>query len=170
VISWAGARDDLHFSFRSLNDFCLRTALSGYLRLDVNQGLKNRIEYLVATMRRRPIFSRNKIQGCQMVCFLTKNPNLGKFWRVLQWKMLVYFMDTWSILRYFVICILLTFDPFYGILLYFIDIWNFCGNLVYFSRFGILNQVKSGNPEQISANSLQILSFATTTKRNENKK
>jgi hypothetical protein len=54
--------------------------------------------------------------------------------------------------------------------LYFIDIWNFCGNLVYFSRFGILNQVKSGNPEQISANSLQILSFATTTKRNENKK
>jgi hypothetical protein len=23
-------------------------------------------------------------QGCQMVCFQTKNPNLGKFWRVLQ--------------------------------------------------------------------------------------
>jgi hypothetical protein len=42
-------------------------------------------------------------QGCPMVCFQTKNPNLGKFWRVLQWKMLVYFMDTWSILRYFVI-------------------------------------------------------------------
>jgi hypothetical protein len=21
-------------------------------------------------------------QGCQMVCFQTKNPNLGKFWRV----------------------------------------------------------------------------------------
>jgi hypothetical protein len=42
-------------------------------------------------------------QGCQMVCFQTKNPNLGKFWRVLQWKMLVYFVDTWSILQYFVI-------------------------------------------------------------------
>jgi hypothetical protein len=28
-------------------------------------------------------------QGCQMVCFQTKNPNLGKFWRVLQWKMFV---------------------------------------------------------------------------------
>jgi hypothetical protein len=42
-------------------------------------------------------------QGCQMVCFQTKNPNLGKFWRVLQSKMLVYFMDTWSILRSFVI-------------------------------------------------------------------
>jgi hypothetical protein len=22
--------------------------------------------------------------GCQMVCFQTKNPNLGKFWRVFQ--------------------------------------------------------------------------------------
>jgi hypothetical protein len=42
-------------------------------------------------------------QGCQMVSFQTKNPNLGKFWRVLRWKMLVYFMDTWSILRSFVI-------------------------------------------------------------------
>jgi hypothetical protein len=30
------------------------------------------------------------LQGCQMVCIQTKNPNLGKFWRVLQWKMLVY--------------------------------------------------------------------------------
>jgi hypothetical protein len=38
-----------------------------------------------------------------MVCFKTKNPNLGKFWRVLQWKMLVFFMDTWSILRSLVI-------------------------------------------------------------------
>jgi hypothetical protein len=48
-------------------------------------------------------------QGCQMVCFQTKNPNLGKFWRVLQWKMMVYFMVTWSILR-----------SFYT---YFMDIW-----------------------------------------------
>jgi hypothetical protein len=38
-------------------------------------------------------------QGCQMVCFQTKNPNMGKFWRVLQWKMLVHFMDIWSILQ-----------------------------------------------------------------------
>jgi hypothetical protein len=30
--------------------------------------------------------------GCKMVCFQTKNPNLGKFWRALQWKILVYFM------------------------------------------------------------------------------
>jgi hypothetical protein len=25
-----------------------------------------------------------------MVYFQTKNPNLGKFWRALEWKMLVY--------------------------------------------------------------------------------
>jgi hypothetical protein len=43
------------------------------------------------------------VQGCQMVCFQTKNPNLEKIWRVLQRKMLVYFMDTSSILRSFVI-------------------------------------------------------------------
>jgi hypothetical protein len=42
----------------------------------------------------------SKHQGCQMVCFQTKNPDLGKFWRVLQWKILVYFMTIWSILLF----------------------------------------------------------------------
>jgi hypothetical protein len=37
-------------------------------------------------------------QGCQMAHFQTKTPNLGKFWRVSQWKMLVHFMTIWSIL------------------------------------------------------------------------
>jgi hypothetical protein len=37
-------------------------------------------------------------QGCQMVCFITKNPNLGKFWRAIEWKMLVYVMVNWNIL------------------------------------------------------------------------
>jgi hypothetical protein len=32
-----------------------------------------------------------------MVSFQTKNPNLGKFWRVLYWKMLLYFMAIWNI-------------------------------------------------------------------------
>jgi hypothetical protein len=65
-------------------------------------------------------------QGCQMVCLKTKNPNLGKFWRVLHWKMLVYFMVFSYIL------------------------WTFGivpGNLLYFSRFGILYEKKSGNPD-----------------------
>jgi hypothetical protein len=46
--------------------------------------------------------------GCQMVCFQTKNTNLGKFWRVLRWKTLVYFEVIWSNLwpsghRYFTV-------------------------------------------------------------------
>jgi hypothetical protein len=70
-------------------------------------------------------------QGCQMVRFQTKNPNMGKFWGVLQWKILVYFMTIWSILR--------PLEMFYGHLLYFV--------VIYISpRFGILYQEKSGNP------------------------
>jgi hypothetical protein len=33
------------------------------------------------------IIFRYQRQGCQMAYFLTKNPNLGKSWRVLQWKL-----------------------------------------------------------------------------------
>jgi hypothetical protein len=58
-------------------------------------------------------------QGCQMVYFQTKNP---KFWRVLQWKILVYFTDIRSIF--------LPLDIFYG------RVGLFCGNLVSFPRFG----------------------------------
>jgi hypothetical protein len=68
-----------------------------------------------------------------MVCFQTKNPNLGKFWRGLQWKILVYFMAIWSILR--------PFDIFYGHLVHFVVIWYI------FARFGLLYQEKSGNPD-----------------------
>jgi hypothetical protein len=65
-------------------------------------------------------------RGCQMVCFPTKNPNLGKFWRALQLKMLVYFMDIRSILR--------SFGKFYGRLVYFVVIWYM------FSHFGIFTK------------------------------
>jgi hypothetical protein len=39
----------------------------------------------------RAVFKGGFIQGCQMVCFQTKNPNLGKFFRASE-KNLVYFM------------------------------------------------------------------------------
>jgi hypothetical protein len=39
-----------------------------------------------------------------MVCFQTKNPNLGTFLRALDWKMLIYFMAIWNILRTFGKC------------------------------------------------------------------
>jgi hypothetical protein len=54
-----------------------------------------------------------------MVYFQTKNPNLCHFWRVFQWKMLIYFMDIWSIFA----AIWYTLRTF-GIV---------CGNLVIFS-------------------------------------
>jgi hypothetical protein len=50
-------------------------------------------------------------QGCQMVCFQTKNPNFGKIWRALQWKMLLNVMTIWNILG--------PFGIIYGIL------WSF---------------------------------------------
>jgi hypothetical protein len=65
----------------------------------------------------RKVAFRYRNPGCQMVRFQTKNTDLGKFWRVLRWKMLVYFMAIWHILRLF------------GIIRV---------NLVYFTRFGKL--------------------------------
>jgi hypothetical protein len=52
---------------------------------------------------------RHLNQGCQMV--FSNQKKLGKFLRVLQWKMLVY------------LHILETFSLFYGHLVYFMDIW-----------------------------------------------
>jgi hypothetical protein len=64
--------------------------------------------------------------------FSNQNPNLGKFWRVLLWKILLYFMTIWPILR--------QLEILYGHLTYFVAIWYV------FPRFGILDQGKSGNP------------------------
>jgi hypothetical protein len=32
------------------------------------------------------------------VSFQTKTPNLGKFWRALEWEMLLYILAIWNIL------------------------------------------------------------------------
>jgi hypothetical protein len=40
-------------------------------------------------------------QGCQMVHFQTKNPNLGIFFWALECKVLFYFMTIWNILWQF---------------------------------------------------------------------
>jgi hypothetical protein len=77
---------------------------------------------------------REASQGCQMVCFQNKNPIFGLiFWRGLA-------MEEDGI--------------FYGHLVHFtvfcFILWTFVivrGNLVYFSRFGILYRENSGNPE-----------------------
>jgi hypothetical protein len=67
-----------------------------------------------------------------MVRFQTKNPNLGNFWRALEWKMPIYFLVVWNILR--------SFGVFYGHLENVVVIWYI------FPHFGILCQEKSGNP------------------------
>jgi hypothetical protein len=99
---------------------------------------RNRAHVCVCVCGQRHMYvckSSDRGQGCQMVCFQTKNPNLSKFWRVLQWN------------RYVGI--------FYGHLVHFTDfcynLWTFGivhGNLVYFSSFCILYQEKSGNPDR----------------------
>jgi hypothetical protein len=53
-----------------------------------------------------------------MVWFQTKNPNLGKFWKVLQWKMLVH----WTVSCY----IFCTFGIVRGDLVYFFSFLVFC--------------------------------------------
>jgi hypothetical protein len=62
-----------------------------------------------------------------MVYFQTKNPNLGKFWRALEWKIVVYFMTICNIF----IVIWLNLWPF-GIV---------SGHLVYFSHFGMFGPI-----------------------------
>jgi hypothetical protein len=36
-----------------------------------------------------------------MVYFETKNPNLGKIWKALEWKSLFYCLAIWNILQQF---------------------------------------------------------------------
>jgi hypothetical protein len=59
-----------------------------------------------------------------------------KFWRALDWKLFIYLMAMWNILR--------TFEKFYDHLVHFVLIWNI------FSGFGIMYREKSGNPDEAS--------------------
>jgi hypothetical protein len=67
-----------------------------------------------------------------MVSFQTRNPNFGKFWSALDWKMLRYFMAICSILR--------AFGILYNHMVHFVSIRYII------SGFGIMDQEKSGNP------------------------
>jgi hypothetical protein len=63
--------------------------------------------------------------------FQTKNPNFGKFWKVLQWKILVYFGAILSILQ--------PNGILFGDSVHFVVIWYI------FPLFGMLRREKSGN-------------------------
>jgi hypothetical protein len=63
-------------------------------------------------------FIQYQIQGCQMVYFQTKNPNLGKFWRALElYGHLECFTDIWDILPMAIWYSLIFYD-------HFVFIWN----------------------------------------------
>jgi hypothetical protein len=64
--------------------------------------------------------------------FQTKNTNLGKFWKDLQWKMFGIYRAILSILR--------PNGIFYVHLVHFVVMWYI------FTRFGMLYREKSGNP------------------------
>jgi hypothetical protein len=101
-----------------------------------------------------------------MAYFLTKNTNLGKFWMVWQWQMLVFYLfSIWSILRPFdILCghlvyfmaIWYTLWPFgilYGHLVYFMAIWYilcpfgmFYFHLVHFFPFWYVAPIKIWQP------------------------
>jgi hypothetical protein len=55
-----------------------------------------------------------------MAYFETKNPNMGKFWSVLQWKMLVYFVAVWSTMWPFGILVMLMVIWLFGIFIHFL--------------------------------------------------
>jgi hypothetical protein len=92
-------------------------------------------------------------QGCQMVYFQTKNPNLGKCLGALEWKRLAYYLALWNILR--------LFGTFYG------HFGNSEATWYYFTRFGVLCQEKSGNPGlEESLNCLDKLSLLASASLN----
>jgi hypothetical protein len=55
------------------------------------------------------------VSGLPDGLFSNQKTTLGKFWRFLLWKILVYFMTIWSILW--------PLEIFYGHLVYFVVIW-----------------------------------------------
>jgi hypothetical protein len=87
-----------------------------------------------------PLFL-SRLKGCQMVYFQTKNPNLGKFWSVLQLKICTYFMTIWYIL--------LPFRKFIAIWYILWSFWYIFPVLVYVSSFGIVFQFWYVAPRKI---------------------
>jgi hypothetical protein len=70
-----------------------------------------------------PSLKKEESQGCQMVHFKTKTPNLGTFCRAIEWKMLLYFNTIWDIYGHLVYLVVIGyFFPFN--LLYQEKIWQ----------------------------------------------
>jgi hypothetical protein len=80
------------------------------------------------------------------IFFQTKNPNLGKFWRVLQWKMLVYFTVIWYIGIVAIGYICWLFGIFVGYLVYLLVIWYICWLFWYIFPFWYVEEREIWQP------------------------
>jgi hypothetical protein len=88
--------------------------------------------------------------------FSNENPKLGKFWRVLQWKILAYFMSLWYILR--------LIGMFYCYLVYFMVIWYIFPVLVCCSKKNLSTLARSqtyGREVQHSGISVRVLKLCS---------
>jgi hypothetical protein len=86
-----------------------------------------------------------------MVYFQTQNPNVGKFWRAFEWKMLVHFMTIWSILW--------PFGIIYVRLVLFADICYI------FSQFGMFGPRKIWQPCLIASRLMNLPSCENLSDR-----
>jgi hypothetical protein len=122
----AQVRARLFVILKLWNRFWWKTRPSRINKIVAEENVRNRwlIDCDVDRWRRRVAS-----QGCQMVYFETQNTNLGKFWKVLQWKI---YMPILSILR--------PTGIFCGHLVHLVVIWYI------FPTFGKLHWEKSGNP------------------------
>jgi hypothetical protein len=77
-----------------------------------------------------------------MAYFQTENPNLGKFWRVLRWKAVVYFTTIWKILWPFGIHNSWPFGIVCGHLVYCVVIWYIFPALVYCTNINLATPVQ----------------------------
>jgi hypothetical protein len=62
----------------------------------VGHTIPKPLERLKETVQRLRLAYRAQ-SGLPDGLFSNQNTNLGKFWRVLEWKMLVYFMTIWYV-------------------------------------------------------------------------
>jgi hypothetical protein len=93
------------------------------------------LKHFFARFRRLEFFSELGMWR-RVARFQTKNPDLGKFLRALQWKVQVHYIH------------LCPFCLFYGYLVYFVVIWYILWLFgISFPRFGVLCQEKSGKPD-----------------------
>jgi hypothetical protein len=63
--------------------------LRSFFKLWISLELQQQQQSVLTRLFHEFITCTRSVQGCQVVCFQAKNPNLGKFWRAFEWKMLV---------------------------------------------------------------------------------